>query len=72
MMGGLGEGRHVQTLGNLRANRKVLVRWNGDRRENSNDRHDDHQLDQRKAFLLSQFNHIVSTRRLGFHSSGTG
>ena len=41
-----------QAFGGLGADRVFLVRRQGHRREDADDRHDDYQLDQREAFLV--------------------
>ena len=45
----LGEGGHVDAFRDLCTYRVVLVRRDRNGREDADDRHDDHQLDQRKA-----------------------
>ena len=47
----LRERRHVDAFRDLRADGVVLVRGNCDRGQDADDRHDDHQLDQREARL---------------------
>lgn len=62
---GLGAGSHIERLSDLGPDRVGLVSRHGDRGEDTDNRDDDHQLDQRESPTLAQHIGLPLGRHLG-------